>query len=264
MAGGGAIKIFHFHSHLAKRMENFVALRRLSGTDYLSQTRLLSYFDRFLVKEKFDKPCLTCEIVESYLSGLSHLHPRSRYNRFSVLSQFCRYLSGFEPLCYLPKGFRAAKETSRTPYIFTKRQISALLAEAAKLQPEQSLRPNTYHTLFGLLYTTGLRIGEALALNIKDFYPDSMLLYIRQGKFHKSRWVPLVQSICAVLQTYIQKRNNTLPLQEDAPLFVSLRNRRLSHCNVNQTFCYLLKKCRIHKSKDNGPRIHDFRHYATK
>ncbi len=69
-----------------------------------------------------------------------------------------------------------------------------------------------------------------------------------------------MQSICAVLQTYIQKCNNTLPLQEDAPLFVSLRNRRLSHCNVNQTFCYLLKKCRIHKSKDNGPRIHDFRH----
>ncbi len=135
-----------------------------------------------------------------------------------------------------------------------------MLAEAARLQPPPSLRPHTYRTLFGLLYTTGLRIGEALALNIKDFYPDSMLLYIRQGKFHKSRWVPLAPSTCTILQSYIQKRHNTSPLEEDAPMFVSLRNRRLSYCAVHQTFCCLLKQCRIHKDKDNGPRIHDLRH----
>ncbi|MCP4263382.1 MAG: tyrosine-type recombinase/integrase [Planctomycetes bacterium] len=173
-------------------MKNFIALRRFSGTDYHSQTRLLTYFDHFLAKEKFNRPYLPREIVQSYLSSLSHLHPRTRYNRFSVVSQFCYYLSRFEPLCYLPESIRAAKsETSRIPYIFTKRQISDLLAEAARLQPQQSLRPHTYRTLFGLLYTTGLRIGEALALTIKDFYPDSIRLHIRQGKFHKSRWVPL-------------------------------------------------------------------------
>ncbi len=254
------MKTFYFHSNLAIKMENFVALRRLSVTDYHSQTRLLMCFDHFLAKEKFNKAYLSREIVQSYLSSLSHLHPRTRYNRFSVVSQFCRYLSRFEPLCYLPEGIRAAKETSRTPYIFTKSQLRDLLAEAAILKPPPSLRPYTYRTLFGLLYTTGLRIGEALALNIKDFYPDSRLLYIRQGKFHKSRWVPLVKSTCAVLQNYIQKRYNTLPLEEDAPLFVSLRNRRLSHCAVNHTFCYLLNKCLIHKNKDNGPHIHDLRH----
>ncbi len=71
---------------------------------------------------------------------------------------------------------------------------------------------------------------------------------------------PLAPSTCSVLQNYIQKRHNTLPLEEDAPLFVSLRNRRLSHCTVHQTFCYLLTKCRIYKGKENGPRIHDLRH----
>jgi len=41
------MKVSAFGSCLAKRMENFVALRRLAETDYQSQTRLLVYFDRF-------------------------------------------------------------------------------------------------------------------------------------------------------------------------------------------------------------------------
>jgi integrase len=135
-----------------------------------------------------------------------------------------------------------------------------LLAEAAKLQPQPSLRPHTYLALFGLLYTTGIRIGEALALNIKDFYPESTRLHIRKGKFHKSRWVPLAPSTCTILQNYIHNRHNVMPSAEDTPLFISLKLRRLSHCTVHQTFCDLLKQCRIHKGKGHGPRIHDLRH----
>jgi integrase len=111
-----------------------------------------------------------------------------------------------------------------------------------------------------LLYTTGLRIGEALALNIKDFYPQSTRLHIREGKFHKSRWVPLSSSTCATLKNYIHKRQNLMPSADNAPLFISLRHSRLHRSTVYQTFCVLLKKCGIHKSKGHGPRIHDLRH----
>ena len=184
-----------FRSSMAQRLENFVALRRLAGTDYQSQTRLLVYFDKFLAKEYFDESCLSRGIVQLYLSTLSHLHPRTRHNRFSVVKQFCHYLSRFEPSCFIPEAIGPAKsETSRIPYIFTETQIRELLAETANLRPHHSLRPHTYRTLFGLLYTTGVRIGEALALNIKDFYPQSTRLYIREGKFHKSRWIPLSPS----------------------------------------------------------------------
>ena len=42
---------YRFSSCLAAQMDRFVNLRRLSGTDYHSQTRLLEYFDRFLVQQ---------------------------------------------------------------------------------------------------------------------------------------------------------------------------------------------------------------------
>lgn len=250
-----------FHSAMAERMKGFVALRRLAGTDYQSQTRLLIYFDAFLVKEHFHQPCLTREIIQRYLNSLSRLHPRTRYNRFSVVSQFARYLSRFEPQSYLPETPPSTKsQTSRIPYIFTQTQIRVLLAEASKLPPNHSLRPHTYRTLFGLLYTTGLRIGEALALTLKDFYPLSMRLHIREGKFHKPRWVPLSPSTSAILQHYIDQRQQLLPSTQDAPLFISLRHRPLDPSTVYQTFCTLLQQCRIPKGKGHGPRIHDLRH----
>jgi len=181
------MKTLTFQSCLRKQMKDFVNLRRLAGTDYQSQIMLLEYFDNFLLREGFQSLHLTREIVQRYFSDNSHLHPRTLYNRFSVIRQFCDYLYQFDPLCYIPEPMKSVQSTSlRIPYIYTKRQIQDLLDAATKLSPKESLRPHTYYTLFGLLYTTGLRIGEALALNIDDFYQDSKLLRINEGKFHKA------------------------------------------------------------------------------
>jgi len=54
------------HSCLADHIQNFINLRRLSGTDYQSQARLLGYFDRFVFKQKCNIPLITREITDGY------------------------------------------------------------------------------------------------------------------------------------------------------------------------------------------------------
>jgi len=263
------MKPLNFRSYFRKQMENFVNLRRLSGTDYQSQIMLLKYFDDFLVQKYSDPDApsqsLTRDMVEGYLESDRNqkLSKRSMINRFSVVRQFALYLSQFDSLCYVPPSRLAPKSnTSRLPYIYKKTEIKKLFDEAAKLTPSDSLRPHTYHTLFGLLYTTGLRIGEALALNIEDFQKESNLLHIREGKFRKSRWVPLSTSAGKILQEYIdlRRRKSSLPVPLDSPIFISLKKKRLHQATVFKALQSLLKKCGIPKSKSNGPRIHDFRH----
>jgi len=250
-----------FHSCLAPQIERFIRLRQLSGTDYQSQARLLCYFDRFLSEEKIKEPRLTRRITDRYLQTLAHLTPRVRYNRFCVVRQLCRYLFRTDPLTYMPEPIRSiTPQAAHRPYIYSEAEIGALLAAASLLPPPDSLRPHTYKTLLGLLYSTGIRIGEALALNLEDFHGAEGRLFIAEGKFHKARWVPLSTSTCGALQSYLDRRIRIKPHSPDSPLFLNQRSRRLHHCTVNQTFRRLLNQCKITHGEPAAPRIHDLRH----
>jgi len=250
-----------FSSCLAAQMDRFINLRRLSGTDYHSQTRLLGYFDCFLVQQGFNRPPITREITDSYQQSMTTLAPRSQSNRMCVIRQFCEYLAGSDPQNYLPEPLKMIPSyRAHQPYIYTAGQLRALMAAASRLLPLDSLRPHTYRTLLGLLYSTGLRIGEAMALNLHDVQLSTQRLYIAEGKFRKARWVALSNSTNHALAHYIDRRSKSVPRSADSPLFLNNRRRRLCHPTVNQTFRSLLQKCDIPHNKRTGPRIHDLRH----
>jgi len=249
------------HSSLAPQIRSVINLRQLSGTDYQSQALLLSYFDRFLSEEKREVPRITRRITDRYLQSLSHLTPRVQSNRLCVVRQLCQYLCRTAPLTYVPEPIRSLPpQAAHQPYIYSQIEIGALLAAAAELPPPSSLRPFTYRTLLGLLYSTGIRIGEALSLNLEDFHRAEKRLYIAEGKFRKARWLPLSTSTNLALQEYVNRRLRIKPRSPDSPLLLNQRSRRLRYVTVNQTFRRLLDRCAIPHGKHTGPRIHDLRH----
>jgi site-specific recombinase XerD len=249
------------HSPLAGQIQHFITLRRLSGTDYKSQAQLLGYFDRFLLEQRWHIPRITREIMDRYQQRLSHLAPRTRSNRFCVVRQLCEYLARSDPLGYVPEPLRVVpSHGAHQPYIYSYSEIQALLKAASHLPPPNSLRPHTYQTLLGLLYSTGIRIGEALALNLEHFHSAGRRLYIAEAKFRKARWVPLSTSTCQALERYVRTRVQIRPRSPESPFLINQRSRRLKQCTVNQTFRNLLRQCGIRHSKNTGPRIHDLRH----
>ena len=248
-------------SSLAGPIQNFINLRCLSGTDYQSQAQLLGYFDRFVFEQKCNMPCITREITDCYLKSLSHLAPRTRSNRFCVVRQLCEYLARSDPRSYVPEPLKVIpSQGTHQPYIYTHSEIQRLLGAASKMSPENSLQPHTYQTLLGVLYSTGIRIGEALALNLEHFHSTDRRLYIAEGKFRKARWVPLSTSTGRALEQYLIRRSQIKPRSSDSPLFINQRFRRLHQCTVNQNFRKLLRQSGIHHNKHTGPRIHDLRH----
>jgi len=248
-------------SILAVPLERFIALRRLSGTDYRGQAQLLGYFDHFLVDAKVNSPRLTREITDRYHDSLMHLAPRTRANRLCVVKQFGEYLARTDTLSYVPEAPRGpSSRTAHTPYIYSLSQVRALLRAAADLPPLGSLRPQTYRTLLGVLYSTGLRIGEACALTLEDFHGDEQRLYIAAGKFRKARWVALSDSTCRAVQQYVDRRLHRQPRALASPLFLNERGRGLHQVTVNQTFHRLLRQVRLSHHNLTGPRLHDLRH----
>lgn len=248
-------------SCLAAPIKRFIALRRLSGSDYSGQAQLLGYFDRFLVDTKVSSTRLTREITDRYGESLMHLAPRGRANRLCVVKQFGEYLARTDALSYVPETPRTPSSyAARKPYIYSLSEVRALMNAAASLPPPGSLRSQTYRMLLGLLYSTGIRIGEACALTLQDFHGAKQLLYIAAGKFHKARWVALSDSTCRAVQRYVDQRMHRQPRGMDSPLFLNECGRSLHHATVYATFFRLLQQSGILHQARTKPRIHDLRH----
>jgi integrase len=140
------------------------------------------------------------------------------------------------------------------PYLYTEREITALLQAAVELGPRNSLRPYTYATVIGLLASTGVRIGEALRLQLKDvrLAATPPHLQIVEGKFRKSRLVPLPPTTVAKLTTYTQERER---LHYDAfsdAFFVAESGRPLAYEACRETFATLLARAGIHQPARGG------------
>jgi len=249
------------HSCLATQIQSFIDLRRLSGSDYESQARLLGYFDRFLTEQEVSESRITRQITDQYQRSLSHLAPGTQSHRFCVVRQLCEYLACTDPLSYVPEPNRIISSlTAHQAYIYEPGEIDALMAASSSLHPLGSLRPHTYRTLLGLLFTTGIRIGEAIALNLGDFDSNEQLLLIACGKYRKARWIPLSASACKALAQYVDDRLRFHPQSSAFPLFLNQRRKRLCYPTVNATFHKLLRQCRIPRNQGAVPRIHDLRH----
>lgn len=76
------------------------------------------------------------------------------------------------------------------------------------------LRAETLRMVFLLLYTTGMRRGELARLTLGDIDVNERTLLIRETKFHKSRLIPLSESVASELRAYLtrHKQNRVVPL----------------------------------------------------
>ncbi len=252
-----------FQSCLADHMRRFVKLRQFTGKDYSGQALNLSRFDRFLTRQRWAGRWLTREIIQRYRVSLANLCPATQRCRMPAVRQFCIYLSAFELRCYVPvKGeYTLLAAPRRLPFIFTEAQVGALVEEAGRLSALQfALRPHVYQTLFGLLYTTGLRISEALALNVGDVDLQRRRLFVRKGKFGKQRWLPLSDTTSARLQAYLHGRLPDCSSGAESPLFVSLGEKRLSKRSADGNFQCVLRACGLGRRGLVHPTPHSLRH----
>ena len=66
----------------------------------------------------------------------------------------------------------------------------------------RSVNNMKHKTLLMLIYSSGLRIGDALRLELKDIKSDEQLIHIRGGKGNKDRLVPLSKVMLEQLRLY--------------------------------------------------------------
>lgn len=178
--------------------------------------------------------------------------------RFAVVRQFAWYVHGIDPAAAepIPAGLIDARTARRVPYLYSDEQIAQLMSAAAMLPAE--MLAASMQTLIGLLASTGLRSGEAGALDVGDLDAGARLLTVT-GKYGRVRLVALHPTTVQALTGYLRIRaSRAAPA---GPLLIGEKGRRLNLTVARHIFRSLTRQCHLSPQPGCGaPRLHDCRH----
>jgi len=250
---------------LREAVDNFLEMRRVMGFKVYVPGLMLRDFASFLEREGVAH--ITTELALRWAKQPKDSKPSHWQNRLGVVRGFARHMSAFDsrteipPPWILPPGSRR-----RTPHIYSDEEIMSLIEAAERLSPATVLRRRTCSTLIGLLAATGMRLGEACALERKDVDLDQGILTIRKAKFGKSRLVPVHTSTRSALERYAHRRDLNSKKINTPHFFVSDKGMRMSEESVWTAFVRVSNQIGLrNNSEGRRPRLHDLRHtFAVK
>jgi site-specific recombinase XerD len=255
-----------FASPLANGIAQFVAHKRVLGRRYETETDALRLFERHLLAQGITTlDAITPAVIEAFLAARPRSRPRSYNHLLGVLRRLFRWLVARGHVAHSPVLCPTRRTSSvRTPFIVAPESARRLLELAAGLSdaPGATFRGPTYHAIFAVLYSLGLRVGEVCRLEVADLDRPRQLLVIRDTKFGKHRLVPFGPRLGATLERYLAARQaHDRHLADHAPFFAGRAGGRLNRQQIGRVFRGLLPALGLTVPSGTAPpHLHDLRH----
>jgi site-specific recombinase XerD len=246
---------------LSSVVENYIAHKRSLGMLFNTDAvRLRAYVKAM---GDIDIRRVRPAAVRQFLYGVG---PVTAYwfSKYHSLNPFYRYAIAHHHVSKNPLPLTKPCEPARfEPYIYTNQDMQRLIDAAdSRHRFVWILDPHTVRTLLLLLYGTGLRISEALRLNLDDFDVENRVLTIRETKFFKSRFVPVGEDLGLVLREYLDQQWPAERRTPTAPLLRTQEYERIKRQTAELVFKRLREKAGVARPSTARyqPRLHDFRH----
>lgn len=243
-------------SALSGHVADYLQLRRALGFKLEREGQLLDQFVDYLGAA--GSATVTSELAIAWAQQPAGVQPNHWAKRLGVVRKFAAYLQTIEPATEVPPpGVFPARRRRPTPYLWSQSDIRRLLEGARQLRPP--LRAATHEAIFGLLATSGMRVGEAVALQREDVDLDAGVITIRQAKFDRSRLVPLHPSTTEALRRYATERARLCPRPRSGAFFLSSTGTALDRSGVGKTLRKITTAMGT-RTATTHPRVHDLRH----
>ncbi|HSR70131.1 MAG TPA: tyrosine-type recombinase/integrase [Acidobacteriota bacterium] len=231
------------HQICADFLHHLSATKNLSRHTHRAYETDLRDFLTFVGGHKTLEVC-TRELLQSYMHHLQHereLKTSTVKRRLACLRQLFLWLEDEERIEVTP--FQRLRVRLRLPHrlprTLTRREVRALILESAKrlgiyrnkrytpqnlpLHPDpDALQQLTTLVCIELLFSTGIRVGELVAIRLRDLDIDTSTILI-QGKGHRQRHVFLPDdTLHALISRYLQIRSSLHPTTSQLILHPSL------------------------------------------
>lgn len=233
------------------------------------QEFLFSYNERFRITLSLQNPQdFTKEHITAYLADLHRLGVKksSMARKLSTLRSFFKYLASRSLVKINPAAQVAnPKQDKPQPKVLNVDQAFALIeqktdkrrVEATNHKGRELALALRDIALVELLYGSGLRISEALALNVVDIDFRSAHLTV-QGKGNKERIAPLSDGSLKALESYIKERPGLDPTGHEHALFLGVRGKRLGRRQAQKIVETLAKEAVLPESISPHTLRHSF------
>jgi integrase len=250
-------------STMMKKVEQYLAHKRSLGYKMATIDARLRSFARYADLHVPGRP-LTVDLAVHWASSPKDSPPAYHASRLSSVRGFALYLAVFDPRTEIPPHRLLGSARMRVPpYIYTRREVSALLHDIHSYPP-MLRKPYTgtrNATIIGLLACTGMRIGEVLALKNRDVDLNRNVITVRQSKNLPMRLVPISRSASSHLQQYQKTRDQRFGTAEDSNAFFrSYRGGHVLYNVVWNAFVWSRKRVGLEGTTRRNPHLHDLRH----
>ena len=195
----------NFNSIFKNEIIDFLAIHRtvLGDSKFNHYISYLTSFDTFLVKIGLQEKRIPESIFNEWLKTITG-KSGSKADKIITIRTFIKYLKSLGISAYMPIIPKVVSDY--IPYIFSDEELDRVFnaadsIEVTKNQPNQRIKVE-FPMILRLLYGCGLRIGETLALQMKDVDLQSGVLTILHVKNKKHRLVPMDPSLTEILQRY--------------------------------------------------------------
>jgi len=187
--------------------------------------------------------------IKSFLLALAKkdLTKRSIHRKLSALRSFFRHAEKKKWISSSPlELIESPKIEKKVPFALSHSQIERLLTSPN----ETTFLGLRDRALLELLYSSALRMSEAVGLNRADLDVSNRTLLIR-GKGKKERLVPITETALKWITTYLKHpsrlagEKKILPEQDGNALFLNRHGQRLSERSLDRLFKAYVKKAAL-------------------
>lgn len=243
---------------LSHAVAAYVAHKKALGMRFATEARTLKSFCRAL--GNVDLAQVHPHRIRAFLDGQGPMTP-FWHRKLDALRGFYGFATArrYCARSPLPTTVPRIAQTF-VPYVYSEDEVKRLLEATAAIKL-RNLSPLSCRTMLLLLYGTGLRISEALGLDLVDVDLDDSLLRVRDTKFYKNRLVPIGPDLTRAMAQYALVRKRQGPTTPEAPFLLTRQGKRLSRAGAELTFKRLRERAHVYRADGSRyqPRLHDFR-----
>ena len=255
------MKNYVLKSNFKVDIQNFLMLKHSSGYKYTTGQVLIEQFDDLCFLKYPNETMLTKNIALEWAIPRNNESCSSLENRIVVVREFAKYLNNLGKTSFVIPTSYIPKKQKYTSYIYSNVEIKQIF-DVIDHKKYGCYHKNAYivfPVLFRILYCCGLRISEALNLKVKHVDLKNGIIAVYEAKNDNDRLVVLSDELKNLCIEYFNQMHND-SLEDDFFFYTKSPKRAIVKSTLRKSFKMILNLAGIEKSKQNNPRIHDFRH----